>query len=49
MEQDRNPMQGFPFFAHAELVVENSDVHLTARLCELSREGCRLDVRILLL
>jgi hypothetical protein len=38
-------MQGYPFFAHAELSVENSDVHLTARLCELSREGCRLEVK----
>ena len=38
-------MQGYPFFAHAELAVENSDVHLTARLCELSREGCRLEVK----
>lgn len=38
-------MPGYPFFAHAELVVENSDVHVTARLCELSREGCRLYVR----
>ena len=45
MEQERNPMQGFPIFAHAELVAENSDVHLTARLCELSREGSRLDVK----
>jgi hypothetical protein len=30
-------MQGYLFFAHAELAVENSHVHLTARLCELSR------------
>ena len=45
MEEDRSPMQGYPFFAHAELAVENSDVHLTARLCELSREGCRLEVK----
>jgi len=45
MEQDRCPMPGYPFFAHAELAVENSDVHLTARLCELSREGCRLYVK----
>jgi len=38
-------MQWYPFFAHAELAIENSDVHLTARLCELSREGCRLYVK----
>jgi PilZ domain len=44
MEQDRSPMRGYPFFAHAELAVENSDVHVTARLCELSREGCLLYV-----
>ena len=45
MEQDGSTMQGYPFFAHAELAVENSDVLLTARLCELSREGCRLEVK----
>jgi PilZ domain len=44
MEQDRSPIPGCPFFAHAELVVENSDVQVTARLCELSREGCCLYV-----
>jgi PilZ domain len=38
-------MQGYSFFAHAELTVENSDVHLAARMCELSREGCRLEVK----
>jgi hypothetical protein len=42
MEQNRSPMLGYPFFAHVELAVENSDVHLTARLYELSREVCRL-------
>ena len=45
MEQDGSTMQVYPFFAHAELAVENSDVHLTARLYELSREGCRLYVK----
>jgi hypothetical protein len=44
MEQDRSRMPRYPFFAHAELVVEDSDVHLTARLYELSREGCSLYV-----
>jgi hypothetical protein len=42
MEQDRSPMPWYPFLAYAELAVEDSDVHLTARLYELSREGCRL-------
>jgi len=37
-------MPRYPFFAHAELAVEDSDVHLTARLYELSREGCCLYV-----
>jgi len=37
-------MPAYPFLAHAEIAVENSDVHLTARLYELSREGCRLDI-----
>ncbi len=41
MEQDRSPMPRYPFFAHAELAVENSDVHLTARLYGLSREGTK--------
>lgn len=45
MEQNRSPITGYPFFGHVELAVENSDVHLTARLCELSREGCRLYVK----
>jgi hypothetical protein len=45
MEQDRSPKSGYPFFAHAELVLEDSDVHVTARLCELGREGCRLSVK----
>jgi hypothetical protein len=44
MEQDRSPIPGYPLRAFAELAVEDSDVHLTARLYELSREGCRLYV-----
>ena len=35
-------MPRYPFFAHAELVVENSGVHLIARLYELSRKDCSL-------
>jgi hypothetical protein len=42
MEQDRSQTPGYPFLAHAEIVVENSDVCLTARVCELSRQGCHL-------
>jgi len=42
MKQDRSPRPGSPLLARAELTVEDSDVHLTARLSELSREGCRL-------
>jgi len=44
MEQDRSPMPGYPFLAHAELAVENTGVHLAARVSELSREGCCLYV-----
>jgi hypothetical protein len=44
MEQDLSPKRGYPFFAHAELTEENSGVHGAARLCELSREHCRLHV-----
>ena len=42
MEQDRSPTRAYRFSAHAELTVENSGAHVTARLCELSREHCRL-------
>jgi hypothetical protein len=42
MEQERSAMPGYPFFAHAELLVENSDVCLSANVSELSREGCQL-------
>jgi PilZ domain-containing protein len=44
MEQDRSPKRAYRFSAHAELTVENSDAHVTARLYELSREHCRLQV-----
>jgi hypothetical protein len=44
MKQDLSPKRGYPFFAHAELTEENSGAHGTARLCELSREHCRLHV-----
>lgn len=42
MEQDRSRTRAYRFSAHAELTVENSGAHVTARLCELSREYCRL-------
>ncbi len=44
MEQDRRLTRAYRFSAHAELTVENSGPHVTARLCELSREHCRLQV-----
>jgi hypothetical protein len=44
MEQGHSPTPGYPFFAHAELAVESTDIHLAARLCELSREGCQLQL-----
>jgi len=44
MEKDRGLTPGYRFNAHAELTVENSGPHVTARLCELSREHCRLQV-----
>jgi hypothetical protein len=44
MEQDRHQALRHPFIAHAELLVENSDVCLTANVSELSREGCHLQL-----
>jgi hypothetical protein len=42
MEDDRRQTVRRPFIAHAELLVENSDVCLSANVSELSREGCHL-------
>jgi len=42
MEQDRGLTLAYRFNAHAELTVESSGAHVTARLFELSREHCRL-------
>jgi hypothetical protein len=44
MEQDRSPARTHHFGVHAELTIEKSDAHVTAHLCELSREHCRLQV-----
>jgi hypothetical protein len=44
MEQSRNPSRAYPFVAYAELTIETSGVPVTARLCELSRQHCRLFV-----
>ncbi len=44
MEQGRSLTRAYRFSAHAELTTENSGAHVTARLCELSREHCRLHV-----
>jgi hypothetical protein len=42
MEQDRSQQSWYPFYAYAELSVENSDVCLITHVGELSRQGCRL-------
>ena len=42
MEQDHSQQSWYPFVAHAELLVENSDVCLIAHVTELSRQGCHL-------
>ncbi len=44
MEQGHRQTSWYPFLAHAELLVENSDVRLTARVIRLSREGCDVDL-----
>lgn len=44
MEQDRSLTRAYRFSAHAELIVEDSGPPVTARLCELSREHCLLQV-----
>jgi hypothetical protein len=44
MEQDRSQQSWYPFFAYAELLVENSDVCLIAHVNELSRQGCHLSL-----
>jgi hypothetical protein len=42
MEQDRGLTLAYRFNAHAELTVESSGAHVTARLLELSCGHCRL-------
>jgi hypothetical protein len=42
MEQDRSQQSWYPFYAYAELLVENSDVCLITHVGELSRQGCHL-------
>jgi hypothetical protein len=42
MEQGRYQTFWYPFVAHAELLIENSDVCLTTRVSRLSRQGCYL-------
>lgn len=44
MEQDRRQTPRRPFIAHAELLVKNPDVCLTANVSELSRDGCHLQL-----
>ena len=45
MEQGRHQTSWYPFVAHAELLVENSNVCLTTRVSKLSRQGCDLQLR----
>ena len=45
MEQGRHPTSWYPFVAHAELLVENSNVCLATRVSKLSRQGCDLQLR----
>jgi hypothetical protein len=45
MEQGRHRIFWYPFVAHAELLVENSNVCLTTRVSKLSRQGCDLQLR----
>src|SRR5258706_14458403 len=45
MEQGRHQTSWYPFVAHAELVVEDSNVCLTTRVSKLSRQGCDLQLR----
>src|ERR1700704_4990706 len=42
MEQNDSRQSWYPFVAHAELLVENSDVCLIAHVTELSIQGCHL-------
>jgi hypothetical protein len=42
MEQGPHQTSWYPFVAHAELLVENSNVCLTTRVTKLSRSGCDL-------
>jgi hypothetical protein len=42
MEQGPHQTSWYPFVAHAELLVENSNVCLTTRVIKLSRSGCDL-------
>ncbi len=44
MEPDRNLTRAYRFSAHAELIVEGSATHQTARLYELSRQHCLLQI-----
>jgi hypothetical protein len=44
MEQGRHQTCWYPFVAHAELLVEDSNVCLTARVSKLGRQGCYLQL-----
>jgi hypothetical protein len=42
MEHGRREVSWYQFVAHAELLVEDSNVCLTTRVSKLSRQGCCL-------
>jgi hypothetical protein len=44
MQRDRGLTRAYRFSAYAELTVEDSGAHVTARLYELSRGHCRLQI-----
>ena len=44
MEQSRHQTCWYPFVAHAELLVEGSNVRLTTRVSKPSRQGCHLEL-----
>lgn len=44
MEQGRHQTSWYPFVAHAQLLVANSDVCVNTRVSGLSRQGCHLDL-----
>lgn len=44
VEQERRQVPRYPFIANAELVDEQSEMRVDARVTELSLDGCYLDM-----